>query len=110
MCDIEIYKAQSIARKLNGLQTSLNSYKLEANLGINLKTNLKEEAFLILKGKGILNLHGQEKNLEAGDMFKIPPNTSFKILALSDIKFIRSTKTEPTKLKIPEFDKIEFQD
>lgn len=110
--DIKIYKTE-LAKRLTSLQTTLNSYKLEANLGINLRSGLKEEAFLILKGRAILRFQDKDKEIEVGDMFKIPANTSFKILALTTIKFIRSTKTDShflTEQKESKFDKIEFKE
>lgn len=111
--NLEIYKDTSLSQSLEkaSLLSALSVHKLEANLGLNLKTNAKEEAFLLIKGKAILEFEGEEKELSSGDFFKIPPNSKFSILAIENIKFIRSSKTNQSqkRLDLGNFDRVELK-
>lgn len=49
---------------------------------------LSEEIYFLLEGRGIMEIDGHERRVEAGDAILIPPNAWHQIHALSPLRFL----------------------
>ena len=80
MSNYAIFRATEAARvelhdtlKLTGTEISINTLPAGAGIPFVHRHTQNEEVYIVLEGKGLLHIDGQEQEIAEGDCFRIDP-------------------------------------